>query len=144
MGAARPLRTTSIAVRLEVYELLIESGKGRFADLFLGLRGELNDFLLDEILDIVPWRLLLCHNSFFNTEANRLMVLIFSQSQLQRIITDVSETAPGRLIKAVCNGIVHHFLPLCCYFLLHSLRTNLNIQILLEATTHRLERADLL
>ena len=73
------------------------------------------------------------------------MVLIFRQSKLQCLIANMAEAAPSRLVENVRSGAIrHHLFPLCSHFLLHSLRAHLDVQVLLEASAHRLEWTDFL
>ena len=71
--------------------------------------------------------------------------MILCQGQFERIVAHVAETTPSRLIKDIGARVMsHHFVSLGRDFLLHSLRAHLHIEVLLEAATHGLERADFL
>lgn len=86
----------------------------------------------------------LSHYSLLNAEADWLMVLIFRQSKLQCPVADMAEAASSRLVEDIRCGVMHHFFPLRGHFLLHSLRAHLDVQVLLEASTHWLEWTDFL
>ena len=71
--------------------------------------------------------------------------MVLCQSQLKSVVAHVAEAAPCRLVKDIGARVMrHHFVSLGSHFLLHPLWADLDVEVLLEASAHRLERTDFL